>query len=218
LRLQTSLLESLLLYNYYALAQITANLTRGLINGALSCAFGADQVNRRQIERLPGDEGFRLVGQIQQLLGLICIDSLRFTDVAQGAVSLDETTVANIPEQERYLVQSPDHIMSLHDSLNKASCVATEPFPLLLLAWAWVLSRLPKWLLPPVLASGGAKSYSEDSEYLPHQRVAEVALSPQLRLFQNWQSILTGNLLWQEGEGSHTVEDALVYKDISRCE
>ncbi len=212
LELQISILESLFLYNYFSSADITANLTRGLINGSLSCAFGAEQANRRQIEILPQGQGFSLVTQIRQLLGLICVDSLQFTYMQAGRIQLDEDTVKNQPIADRYLVQSPEHVAAIHDSLNEATCTDAEPFPLLLLAWAWILKQLPEWLLPN---DRGSKAVQDGPLY---QRVLEVVLRSQLDLFGKWDRILTGRLLWQDGPGSERAEDVIAYKDISRCE
>ena len=152
------------------------------------------------------------MNQIQQLLGLICIDSLQFTFLQSERIKLDQESVANQPEADRCLVQSPEHIAAIHESLNRATCTDAEPFPLLLLAWAWILRQLPPWLQPD---HREADSVHPDHLY---QTVIQVVLGSQLDLFGKWDRILTGRLLWQEGPGSERAEDVIAYKDISRCE
>ncbi len=196
---------------------MTANLSRGLINGALACSFGAAQANGRLIERMPGTEAQDLIAHIQHLLALICIDALRLNDLLEeDRVALDYDGVQNLPDEDRTLAQSPQHIASVHDTLGTASCRNTEPFAVVLLAWACFLCRLQEqsWLLP-----GQGDLQPRGAAATPvHVRVGQIALDPQLDVFAKWQRLLTGRLLWQDQAGSRSVEDAPIYKDISRGE
>lgn len=164
------------------------------------------------IERIPGAEVLDLLGQVQHLLALICIDSLRLNDLSEeGRVSLEVDVVQNIPEEDRSLAQSPQHITSVHDNIGMAACRDAEGYAIVLLAWACFLGRLQDhhWLLPGEQQSRAASS-------AVHIKVGQIALDPQFDVFAKWQRLLTGKLLWQEQEGSRSVEDAAIYKDISK--
>lgn len=148
-------------------------------------------------------------GKIQGLLGLICIEASGASSLQNGAIQLADLTLDHIEvtdPAELHLLQSRDHIIQLHQSLGSASqdCISREPFPLLLLGWASVLSQLPDHLQP------------EDQrlhEVPTFQRVATAALSPEMNVFDRWSRMQSGALLRRPEYGAKDEDDSMSYKE-----
>lgn len=188
---------------------VKADLSVGLIQGALGSAFGAHQLNQRLIDMLPRSDTDFYLDKIQSLLGLVCLEASGLSSLQNGSIQLADLALEHIEimdPAERQLVQSRDHIIQLHQSLGGASpdCTSRQPFPLLLLGWASVLSQLPDHLQP------------EDQlvqEVPTFQRVATAALSPEMNIFERWSRMQSGALLRKPEYGAQDEADSISYKE-----
>lgn len=210
LQVQNALLEALFIYVFWnSTSVVKADLSLGLIQGALGSAFGAHQVNQRLIDMLPRIDTSFYLDKIQGLLGLICIEASGLSSLQNGAIQLSDLSLGNIEATDPaqlYLVQSRNHIIQLHHSLDEASseCTSQEPFPLLLLSWASILSQLPDYLQPE----------DQDISDVPtFQRVATAALAPEFDLFERWSRMQSGALLRRPEYGAEDEVDSVSYKE-----
>ncbi|KAJ9091380.1 hypothetical protein QFC21_007235 [Naganishia friedmannii] len=210
LQVQTALLEALFIYVFWnSTSVMKADLSLGLIQGVLGSAFGAHQVNQRLIDMLPRIDTSFYVDKIQGLLGLICIEASGLSSLQNGAIQMSDLTLGNIEATDpaqRHLLQSQNHIVQLHQSLGEASsdCTSQEPFPLLLLSWASILSQLPDYLQPE----------NQDVSDVPtFQRVATAALAPEFNLFERWSRMQSGALLRRPEYGAEDELDSVSYKE-----
>lgn len=210
LKLQTALLEALFIYVFWnSTTVVKADLSLGLIQGALGSAFGAHQLNQRLLDMLPRTDTEFYQDKIQGLLGLICIEASGASSLHNGAIQSAELALDHIEVMdpaELHLLQSHEHIIQLHQSLGGASpdCTSREPFPLILLGWASVLSQLPDHLQP------------EDplaQEVPTFQKVATAALSPEMNVFERWSRMQSGALLRRPEYGAADELDSISYKE-----
>ncbi|KAJ9121601.1 hypothetical protein QFC22_002220 [Naganishia vaughanmartiniae] len=210
LQIQTALLEALFIYVFWnSTSVMKADLSLGLIQGVLGSAFGAHQVNQRLIDMLPRTDTSFYIDKIQGLLGLVCIEASGLSSLQNGAIQMSDLSLGNIEATDPaqlHLLQSRNHIIELHQSLGEASsdCTSQEPFPLLLLSWASILSQLPGYLQPE----------NQDSSDVPaFQRVATAALAPEFRLFERWSRMQSGALLRRPEYGAEDELDSVSYKE-----
>ncbi|GHJ87844.1 hypothetical protein NliqN6_4246 [Naganishia liquefaciens] len=207
---QKAILEALFIYVFWDTTTVLkADLSVGLIQGALGSAFGAHQLNQRLIDMLPPSDCDFYLDKIQSLLGLICLEASGLTALQSGAIQPGDLALDHIEimdPAERHLVQSRDHIIQLHQSLGGSSpdCTSREPFPLLLLGWASVLSQLPDHLQPE------DQSLQEVPTF---QRVATAALSPEMNIFERWSRMQAGAILRKAEYGAEDEMDSMNYKE-----
>ncbi|KAJ9111705.1 hypothetical protein QFC19_001065 [Naganishia cerealis] len=210
LQVQTALLEALFIYVFWNSTSIMkADLSVGLIQGVLGSAFGAHQVNQRLIDMLPRTDTAFYLDKIQGLLGLVCIEASGLSSLQNGAIQMSDLSLTNIEEADPaqlHLLQSRTHIAKLHQSLGEASsdCTSREPFPLVLLSWASILSQLPEHLQPE----------DQDIQDVPtFQRVATAALTPEFNIFERWSRMQSGALLRRPEYGAEDEADSVSYKE-----
>jgi hypothetical protein len=210
LKVQNALLEALFIYVFWNSTDVLkADLSLGLIQGALGSAFGGHQLNQRLIDMHSRSDIEFYLDKIQSLLGLICLEASGLSSLQNGGFQLADLALEHIEildPAERHLVQSRDHIIQLHQSLGGASadCTSREPFPLLLLGWASILSQLPDHLQPE------DQSVQEVPTF---QRVATAALSPEMNIFERWSRMQSGALLRKPEYGAQDELDSISYKE-----
>jgi hypothetical protein len=236
LKVQTALLESLFQLVYWspvaALGSVPANSTGeegpdtlldaetavGLIQGIFGSTFGAQQANARLIESLKVQEAGRWLDKIELLLGLIALETLGLSGISRGTVvPLDEYPPAGEIESGEptrktlTLVQSKEAVDMIHTTLGTASLETTRraPFPLILLAWSFILSRLH----PDIVPEG-----SGDGEFVPvYQTVASIALGDEMQVFEKWTGLLRGKGFWKDDRGDVGDDYVVGYKDTMNC-
>lgn len=210
LKLQTALLEALFIYVFWnSTTVVKADLSVGLVQGVLGSAFGAHQLNQRLLDMLPRTDTEFYFDKIQGLLGLICIEASGASSLQNGSIQPADLTIETIEvtdPAELHLLQSRDHIIQLHQSLGGASqdCTSREPFPLLLLGWASVLSQLPDYLQPEDQSLQDVPTF---------QKVATAALSPEMNVFERWSRMQSGALLRRPDYGARDEDDSMSYKE-----
>ena len=226
LKVQTSLLESLFQLVYWlpgaasgteqgeedqATSLLDAEMAVGLIQGIFGSTFGAQQANARLIESLDVNEAGRWLDKIETLLGLIALETLGLSGISRGTVvPLDEYPAEQ--GASKSLVQSKEAVDMIHTTLGTASLETTRrsPFPLVLLAWSFILSRLH----PDVLPQGPS-----EGEFVPvYQTVASIALGDEMQVFDKWTGLLNGKGFWKDDKGDVGDDYVVGYKDTMNCE
>lgn len=209
LQIQASILESLFIFIFWSFSEVPADIAAGLVDGILGSSFGWQQVNLRLLEKLPRNQVTHYLEKIEGLLGLIAIEVLGLADLLNHKLSnidLQDETIENLKDQDLHFLQSRSHIHQIHDTLSSSAPEVQQRkmFSVLLLAWAYILSRLPENLnvSPPA-----------DGEMEPYQSVAAVALAPSLQLFEKWKIILDGPLMQANWLEQAEDETAPYYKE-----
>ena len=225
LKVQAALLESLFQLVYWLplsacssdeqLVLVNAETAVGLIQGIFGSTFGAQQANARLIESLDMGEAAEWLEKIESLLGLIVLETMGLSGISRGTVvPLDEYPPADETSGtgNLTLVQSKEAVDQVHTTLGTATIETTRrsPFPLVLLAWSFILSRLHPDVLPTSTSEG---------DFIPvYQTVASIALADEMRAFDKWTGLLKGKGFWKDSKGEVGDEYVVGYKDTMNCE
>lgn len=225
LQTQTGLLESLFQLVYWLpsaasgsegnsdVPLLSAETAVGLIQGIFGSTFGAQQANARLIESLDIKEAGRWLDKIEALLGLIALETLGLSGISRGlVVPADEYPAETEDEDKKTLVQSKQAVDIIHTTLGTATLETTRrsPFPLVLLAWSFILSRLNPEILPAGPSEG---------EFVPvYQTVASIALGEEMQVFDKWTGLLQGKGFWKDDRGDVGDDYVTGYKDTMNCE
>lgn len=151
LRLQDAFLHLLFLV-MSSITGRTANVSEGLLKGAIMSSFGTYQANREIWEADP--EAQRLQTRIRDMLLVVALDSLCLSEIV--------TTADGGEPPEGSLLRSRDKIIAVHlfllDQSKDLAAPSSDqhsevfpvwPMPIICLAWSIVLWSLKPDMLPP---------------------------------------------------------------------
>lgn len=217
LRIQAGLLEALFQLIYWDLTAINASTVVGLIQGLFGSSFGNVQANIGIVTSQNPVEAEYWLEKIESLAGMIALEALGLSGISAGRVIPIDLWDARemTAKDDLHYVQDSEAMEAIHQTIGTVSekCASRSPFALVLLAWSFILSRIH----PDGLPMDAATSPSQDMDSPLYHIVANVALSPDTRLFEKWTAILKGSAFWKDGKAE--VADGYVasYKDTMSC-
>lgn len=232
LKIQISFLEGLFQLAYYGMFFYDGQTCIALIQGIIGSNLGMMQANSRILEAQAPVETEYYMGKIEALLGMICLETLGTSQFARGALDPNNLWAERDDEPEerqgdqKSIYQSAESVQIVHDTLGAASPEATSraAFPLILVAWAFILDILPAACRPPfpeplnALGEEDEQMKKDRDEKNTYKAVIKVAVQEERGMLKGWKKILDGGLFWQEGKGLVEDEYVVHYKDTMNCE
>jgi hypothetical protein len=221
LKLQVAFLEALFQAVFWGMARMNADTAVGLIQGIFGSTFGSQQANARLIESQNLVEAGYWLEKIETLLGLLALETLGLSGISRGnLVPIDLWDRRDsTPKSELVMTQSKEAIALVHETIGTATqeTLNRNPFPLVLLAWSFILSRIHPEALPQNQV-GEVDSYTGEMATPVWQTVASIALAGENKLFPKWQAILKGRGFWKDETGEVGDDYVVSYKDTMNCE
>lgn len=192
-----------------------------LIGAIVMSNFGQQQINIRQIQKLPaalGEEATRYLGRIEALLGLIALEAIGVSNMVNNPetklIPSTEAEYDSISEETRLLCQSTAVISEVHAALGQGwESSLAKPLPVVFVAWAYILKSIPSFMIP--MQGNGAEMNPDGSSTL-YQVLLSAAMSRDL--FVLWTQLLSEPLLYEADSTIAIHRDAALYKDSMSSE